>query len=180
MHSTLLFYNQRCFTIKTNTSDGCFRKTFTYNGKRYSVRVKTARDLWHKVVEKSSGYLFTQPTTGRPHTETSMKQMWRSFKQALDLDMGTQMASGAIDPETSVGADDLTPYCLWHTYATDLQSAGVPLNVAKDLLGHQSIAMTSHIYTHLSDEAFTNASLKVLSFATESRKKAQKKVVSIR
>ena len=39
--------------------------------------------------------------------------------------------------------------------------------------------MTSHIYTHLSDEAFTNASLKVLSFATESRKKTQKKVVSI-
>ena len=102
MHSTLLFYNQRCFTIKTNTSDGCFRKTFTYNGKRYSVRVKTARDLWHKVEEKRSGYLFTQPTTGRPHTETSMKQMWRSFKQALDLDMGAQMASGAIDPETSL------------------------------------------------------------------------------
>ena len=102
MHSTLLFYNQRCFTIKTNTSDGCFRKTFTYNGKRYSVRVKTARDLWHKVEEKSSGYLFTQPATGRPHTETSMKQMWRSFKQALDLDMGAQMASGAIDPETSL------------------------------------------------------------------------------
>lgn len=58
MHSTLLLYNQRCFTIKTNTSDGCFRKTFSYNGKRYSVRVKTARDLWHKVEEKSSGYLF--------------------------------------------------------------------------------------------------------------------------
>lgn len=106
--------------------------------------------------------------------------MWRSFKQALDLDMGTQMASGAIDPETSVVADDLTPYYLRHTYVTDLQSAGVPLNVAKDFLGHKSIAMTSHIYTHLSDEAFTNASLKVLSFATESRKKTQKKVVSIR
>ena len=40
---------------------------------------------------------FTQPTTDKPHTETSMKQMWRSFKQALDLDMGAQMASGAID-----------------------------------------------------------------------------------
>ena len=126
------------------------------------------------------GYLFTQPTTGKPHTETSMKQMWRSFKQALDLDMGAQMVRGAIDPATSVVADDLTPYCLRHTYATDLQSAGVPINVAKDFLGHKSITMTSHIYTHLSDEAFTNASLKVLSFATESRKKAQKKVVSIR
>ena len=53
-------------------------------------------------LRKSSGYLFTQPTTGRLHTETSMKQMWRSFKQALDLDMGAQMVHGAIDPETSL------------------------------------------------------------------------------
>ena len=98
MHSTLLFYNQRCFTIKTNTSEGCFRKTFSYNGKRYSVRVKTARDLWHKVVEMRRGNLFTKSSTDRPHTETSMKQMWRSFKQALDLDMGAQMASGANRP----------------------------------------------------------------------------------
>lgn len=168
------------FYSKTNTSDGCFHKTFSYNGKRYSVRVKTARDLWHKVEEKSRGYLFTQLTTGRPHTETSMKQMWRSFKQALDLDMGAQIIHGVIAPETSVVADDLTPYCLRHTYAIDLQSADVPINVAKDFLGHKSIAMTSHIYTHLSDEAFTNASLKVLSFATASRKKTQQKVVSIR
>ena len=124
-----MFYNK-------NTSDGCFRKTFTYNGKLYSVRVKTARDLWHKVEEKSSGYLFTQPTTGRPHTETSMKQMWHSFKQALDLDMGAQMVHGAIDPETSLWLMISRRY-LRHTYATDLQSAGVPLNVAKDLLCHQ-------------------------------------------
>lgn len=31
-----------------------------------------------------------------------MKQMGRSFKQALDLDMGAQMVHGAIDPETSL------------------------------------------------------------------------------
>ena len=43
-----MFYNK-------NTSDGCFRKTFSYNGKQYSVRVKTARDLWHKDV----AYLYT-------------------------------------------------------------------------------------------------------------------------
>ena len=53
-------------------------------------------------MKQDSGYLFTQPTTGLPHTETSMKQMWRSFKQALDLDMGAQIAIGAIDPETSL------------------------------------------------------------------------------
>ena len=100
--------------------------------------------------------------------------MWRSFKQALDLDMGAQMVHGAIDPETSVVADDLTPYCLRHTYVTDLQSAGVPLNVAKDLLGHQSIAMTSQIYTYLSVGAFAEASLKVINFQhAQQRKKKE-------
>ena len=109
-----------------------------------------------------------------------MKQMWRSFKQALDLDMGAQMAISAIDPETSVVADDLTPYCLRHTYATDLQSAGVPLNVAKDLLGHQSIAMTSQTYTHLSVDAFAEASLKVINFQHAQQRKAKKKSVGNR
>ena len=169
-----MFYN------KTNTSDGCFRKTFSYNGKRYSVRVKTARDLWHKVEEKSSGYLFTQPTTGRPHTETSMKQIWRSFKQALDLDMSAQMAQRRNRPGNVVVADDLTPYCLRHTYATDLQSADVPINVAKDFLGHKSIAMTSQIYTHLSVDAFAEASLKVINFQHAQQRKEKKKSVGNR
>ena len=100
--------------------------------------------------------------------------MWRSFKQALDLDIGAQMASGAIDPETSVVADDLTPYCLRHTYATDLQSADVPINVAKDFLGNKSIAMISQIYTHLSIDAFAEASLKVINFQHAQQRKKKR------
>ena len=118
------------------------------------------------------GYIFTQPTTGQPHTKTSMRQMWESFKRAVDIDMGAQTFKGGIIPETSRVAADLTPYCMRHTYATDLQSAGVPINVAKDLLGHKEISMTSRIYTHLSDEAFNSAAEKVVAFekARESKK----------
>lgn len=43
---------------------------------------------------------------------------------------------------------DLTPYCLRHTFCTDLQKAGVPLNVAKELMGHSDIQTTANIYTH--------------------------------
>lgn len=149
-----------------------------YGDRRVPIPARLYKRL--KWVKQDSGYLFTQPTTGKPHTETSMKQMWRSFKQALDLDMGAQMKGGAINPETSVVADDLTPYCLRHTYATDLQSAGVPLNVAKDLLGHQSIAMTSQIYTHLSVDAFAEASLKVINFQHAQQRKEKKKSVGNR
>ena len=94
--------------------------------------------------------------------------------------MGAQMVHGAIDPKTSVVADDLTPYCLRHTYATDLQPADVPINVAKDFPGHQSIAMTSQIYTHLSVDAFAAASLKVINFQHAQQRKKKKNSVGNR
>ena len=106
--------------------------------------------------------------------------MWRSFKQALDLEYGCTDGYRRNRSGNVVVADDLTPYCLRHTYATDLQSAGVPLNVAKDLPCHQSIAMTSQIYTHLSVDAFAEASHKVINFQHAQQRKAKKKSVGSR
>lgn len=147
-----------------------------YGDRRVPIPARLYKRLkWER---KESGYLFTQPTTGKPHTESSMKQMWRSFKKALDLDMGAQLKNGKIDPETSVLSDDLVPYCMRHTYATDLQSADVAINVAKDFLGHKTIQTTSRVYTHLSPDAFANASLKVLDF--QSTKNRKKKIVPMR
>lgn len=56
----------------------------------------------------------------------------------------------------SVVADDLTPYCLRHTFCTDLQKAGVPINVAKELMGHADISTTANIYTHKDMEVLHN------------------------
>lgn len=58
---------------------------------------------------------------------------------------------------TEAVADDLVPYCLRHTYCTDLQSAGVPINVARELMGHSDISITAKIYTHHSEIDFDNA-----------------------
>lgn len=122
------------------------------------------------------GYIFTQPTTGKPHTPHSMRRMWESFKRYLDIDMGANTYRNHIIPETSKVAPDLTPYCFRHTYATDLQSAGVPINIAKDLLGHKDIAMTARVYTHLSEEAFNAAAEKVCAFESA---RQNKKIISI-
>ncbi|MFR0942104.1 MAG: hypothetical protein ACLSF2_07020 [Butyricicoccus sp.] len=54
-----------------------------------------------------------------------------------------------------------------------MQSADVPINVAKDFLGHKSIAMTSQIYTHLSVDAFAEASLKVINFQHAQQRKEE-------
>ena len=55
-----------------------------------------------------------------------------------------------LDP--SLPRDELQLYMLRHTYCTNLEKAGVPINIAKVLMGHSSIQMTSRIYTHFDDQ----------------------------
>lgn len=55
-----------------------------------------------------------------------------------------------LDP--SLPKDELQLYMLRHTYCTNLEKAGVPINIAKVLMGHSSIQMTSRIYTHFDDQ----------------------------
>lgn len=61
--------------------------------------------------------------------------------------------------------DSLTPYCLRHTYCTDLQRAGISLNVAKYLMGHSDISVTANIYTHTTDDVILDAAQKLEALA---------------
>lgn len=132
-----------------------------YGVRRVPVPTPLFNRLFHAHQQASAPYVVSQPTTGHMHTKTSMRQMWSSFKRALDIQMGAQTFRSAIIPETSVVAKDLTPYCLRHTYGTDLQTAGIPINVAKDLMGHKDIAVTARIYTHLSAQSFADAAAQI-------------------
>lgn len=66
--------------------------------------------------------------------------------KGVDLHMGAEEQDGKIVHHAI--APDLTLYCLRHTFCTDLQRAGVAINIAKELMGHSSIAVTADIYTH--------------------------------
>ncbi len=61
----------------------------------------------------------------------------------------------------SVIAPDLDMYCFRHTYCTDLEAAGVPINVAKYLMGHSSIVLTSQIYTHMREDTLAEAASRI-------------------
>lgn len=100
-------------------------------------------------------YVLTNTKGGRL-TSTSMQRMWDYFKNELNIAMGCESFRGRAVPPYRV-ADDLVPYCLRHTYCTDLQAAGVPINVARELMGHTDISVTSKIYTHSSDQATNRA-----------------------
>lgn len=96
---------------------------------------------------------------GTIQNESSMRRMWNSFRRALDIQLGAETQDGKI--VRSVVAEDLTPYCLRHTFCTDLQRAGVPINIAKELMGHADIQTTANIYTHR-DSATLHSSMSLL------------------
>ncbi|MDF3000564.1 MAG: hypothetical protein K0Q48_683 [Bacillota bacterium] len=93
---------------------------------------------------------------GSHMTTAGMRTRWRSFKREMNIEMGCKTFKNAVVPPYRV-ADDLVPYCLRHTYCTDLQDAGVPINVAKELMGHSDISITAKIYTHHSETSYNNA-----------------------
>lgn len=94
---------------------------------------------------KSKDYVFTTQK-GNRHNENSIRRLWTGFERELNIHMGARLYRNKI--VKPVVADDLTPYCLRHTFCTDLQKAGVPINIAKELMGHADIQTTANIYTH--------------------------------
>lgn len=125
--------------------------------------------------KKQEDYVFPASDGKSMLTASGLRNKWRSFARDLDLAMGAEHTkSGHIydphdllpngkpkypDPQDKTKprnghriAEDLVCYCLRHTYCTDLQRAGVPINTAKYLMGHTNIAVTSQIYTHSGDE----------------------------
>ena len=76
-------------------------------------------------------------------------------------------------------ADDLTPYC--DTLMRPTCSPPVSrLMLQRIFCVTSSIAMTSQIYTHLSVDAFAEASLKVINFQRAQQRKEKKKSVGNR
>lgn len=97
--------------------------------------------------------VFTGEGGGRLNSGNQYR-LWKSFKRAMDIEMGAEVYRNKI--VRSVIAEDLTPYCLRHTFATDCAKKEVPIETAMWMLGHSDISTTANIYEHRNDEALRN------------------------
>jgi integrase len=100
-------------------------------------------------------YIFKNKNGGRM-SASNMTKAWASFKRQMQIEAGCRVVRNELVPPLPI-ADDLVPYCYRHTYCTDLQEAGVPLNIAKYLMGHTDIRMTANLYTHTTGNMLTEA-----------------------
>lgn len=125
-------------------------------------------------------YVFPQTDGKTMMTAYSMNNNWRSFARQMDLTMGAETTNhGHIydpkdllpdgtpmypmedDPDTPRNghkiAPDLVPYCLRHTFCTDLGKNGVPIEDIKYVMGHEDISTTLGVYSHPGHESAQRA-----------------------
>lgn len=117
---------------------------------------------------KLDEFVFVQKN-GNRYGSSTFGQYWHNFLKCVDVELGAEYIEDGrgINIINSVVAKDLTPYCLRHTYCTDLEAAGVPINVAKYLMGHSTLAITAQIYTHMRDDIFEQATRQVATISQD-------------
>lgn len=86
--------------------------------------------------------------SGKRHSESSYRRLYEHLRRDMNISMGCKMYRNALIPPYPL-AEDFVPYCLRHTYCTDLCKAGVDVRIAQRLMGHANISVTAEIYTHI-------------------------------
>ena len=89
--------------------------------------------------------------SGGRQNSGSISRLWKSFVREMNIYMGAEVYRNQV--KESKVADDLTMYCLRHTFATDCAKKEVPIETTMWLLGHADISTTANIYQHRNDEA---------------------------
>ena len=110
-------------------------------------------DHFVPLLQKHKGSPFDNVFT---HNVTWRRRMWDNVRREMNLGMGCKTKRNKLVPPFPL-AEDFSLYDLRHTYCTDLEKKGVPINIASRLMGHSNISITSKVYTHASTEALEKA-----------------------
>ena len=125
------------------------RGTKTENADRF---VPLPNTLYNKIKDISGNDYICTNTAGKKYDETSYKRLCQKLYRELNISMGCKVYRNELIEPLPL-AEDFAPYCLRHTYCTDLQKKGVDIRVAQYLMGHADIKMTANIYTHIDHES---------------------------
>lgn len=146
----------------------------TNAGIRYTI-INTATDkdiiddLRNHLSGKDGSALAFTKRDGKMISRKTMNDYWLSVVYDMDILMGAEHTpKGHIYDPSDLKADgtplypdpndptkprnghkvapDLVTYCLRHTFGTDMQRAGIPINITKYMMGHTDISTTANIY----------------------------------
>jgi integrase len=127
--------------------------SLTATAKRAKSRRAAELPIPAEVVKELRPWLERQPAEALLWPGNWHRDDWGADMVYRDL------AEAGIEPKTSEGQFDF--HCLRSQYATDLARAGVPIQVAQQLLRHSTPTLTAKFYTRLHLEDLAQAADKL-------------------
>ena len=104
--------------------------------------------FYETIKDVKKGNLIAPNNAGNKHNQNSYKRAWDNLCREMNIELGCKVYRNKLIPPLPL-AEDLSPYCLRHTYCTNLQKKGIDIRVAQKLMGHSDITLTANIYTHI-------------------------------
>lgn len=137
--------NETARLRKCDIKDGVMhiRGTKTKKSDRY---IPLPKPLEGKFDNFKANDLIFGKLNGKPTDNHLREKWWRGFKRDLDIYLGAKTYRNKI--VESVLSPTLTLYCLRHTFGTNGQANGIPIDVLADLMGHEKIETTRKYYIH--------------------------------
>ena len=129
------------------------RGTKTANADRF---VPIPEDFYQKIKKTPQGRNICLTRAGTPYNTISYRRLFHRLRREMNIALGCRVYRNQLIPPFPL-AEDFVPYCLRHTYCTDLQKKGVDIRTAQYLMGHADIQMTANIYTHADQSTITKA-----------------------
>ena len=113
-------------------------------------------------------YIFHQQIDPlKPHTAETLSKTWETTLRYMDIVNGATVYRNKIIKTTIEKKDELTPYCLRHTYCSLLNDCGISSYYKKKLMGHSlQGSVTDYVYTHTTDEKVALAAKPFLEMIT--------------
>ena len=97
---------------------------------------------------------------GRHYTKQGFYRLVQRLYREMNIEMGCKVYRNQLVPPYPL-AEDFEPYCLRHTFCTDLAKANVDIRTAQKLMGHANISITAEIYTHVDQSQILDAGEKM-------------------
>lgn len=146
--------------------------TKTENAQRWVPVPDELLFAWNSLGRAPQQHIFLN-SFGDPCRQKSRQLLWASFKEAMQLEAGAKHNNkGQLIPPEGMQdlpiADDLVPYCLRHTFATDCKDALLPDAIIKELLGHSDRDVTDR-YQHRTGRSLEIAKEMLEAFRQEHR-----------
>ena len=129
------------------------RGTKTKNADR---SVPVPPELWKLIKDTPKREYVSVYSTGKQVTPDNRSRLWHSIWRLMNIHAGTETYRNQLI-EPYIIPKEVTPYCLRHTYCSDLARRGVDIRIAQKMMGHSDISLTANIYTHVDDEDVINA-----------------------